>query len=540
MLQPVQPAADSEALRLSSRRAEDPEPEMLPEGRGWKLNAECCWKLEGTPAQLRAVHRALGSQVCELVTERVALLRFGNSVGRYDGGLLGELVVTTGKFSEADYDAMLRAIARQSAALPFSVSTPSALPYDRTLVTDDVLYHQFVYLRHVVLEDSDDEAALLPALRAVLHQPHRKLVRERRVVALELASSFDTRSLLDVARGLRPMIRASGAVARRLGGYLPVEVEEPVARSTFDTPENRFVKNFLGVCARVSERMRAECQDTRPGRGPFASGIRRDCDEIDRRLKPIRTHPLWREVGRMELFPAASTVLQGRFAYRTVFDHYNRIRLAARALPLDTREVRRLLEVKDIAALYEIWCFFEIVRLVAVVRGARPSAADRLQVDPLQVGVGWGLRVTWSDMTSVTYNEWFPSRRGSYSVGLRPDIVLRVPSGPGQGLHLLDAKFKVSWAQLAGDEDEGDEERRGVFKHGDLYKMHTYRDAIRDVRSVWVLYPGTEARFFSASRGPLGEPSVFCCLDGVGALPLGLSESTACVRQLGTLLGVAT
>jgi predicted component of viral defense system (DUF524 family) len=55
-----------------------------------------------------------------------------------------------------------------------------------------------------------------------------------------------------------------------------------------------------------------------------------------------------------------------------------------------------------------------------------------------------------------------------------------------------------------------------TYRRGDLYKMHTYRDAIR-ARTVWVLYPGT------------GELEEYTAPDdgGVGAIPLlpGASHS---------------
>jgi predicted component of viral defense system (DUF524 family) len=76
---------------------------------------------------------------------------------------------------------------------------------------------------------------------------------------------------------------------------------------------------------------------------------------------------------------------------------------------------------------------------------------------------------------------------------------------------------------LADGEDGTDNsaERRGVFKRVDLYKMHTYRDAIPTARSVWILYPGTELRFFGrdgcvANAAEEVQPRPV----GVGAIPL--------------------
>ena len=76
--------------------------------------------------------------------------------------------------------------------------------------------------------------------------------------------------------------------------------------------------------------------------------------------------------------------------------------------------------------------------------------------------------------------------------------------------------------------DDKVRERAGTFKRGDIYKMHAYRDAIPDARSVWILYPGSEFAFFDALGGeasagrqgfasPVDLPAK---LEGVGAIPL--------------------
>ena len=86
---------------------------------------------------------------------------------------------------------------------------------------------------------------------------------------------------------------------------------------------------------------------------------------------------------------------------------------------------------------------------------------------------------------------------------------------------------------LAADDKDADDEktaeRAGSFKRADIYKMHAYRDAIPDARSVWILYPGGEFRFFGVPGGegqagsrvgssPEGLPEG---LKGVGAIPVG-------------------
>jgi predicted component of viral defense system (DUF524 family) len=74
------------------------------------------------------------------------------------------------------------------------------------------------------------------------------------------------------------------------------------------------------------------------------------------------------------------------------------------------------------------------------------------------------------------------------------------------------------------------EERRGTFKRADLYKMHAYRDAIVGTRSVWILYLGSEYRFFSIEGLHLDSP--VGNFDGVGAIPLPPSCDAGEARQI--------
>ena len=240
----------------------------------------------------------------------------------------------------------------------------------------------------------------------------------------------------------------------------------------------------------------------------------------------------------MVRIPFSSTVLQRRRGYRRVLQHFSRIRLAP-MIPLDKDGMRDLLELKNIALLYELWTFFRLVHEISAVLGSPPVRSGRLTSDLFQTAFAAGGTFEWDPGVRLVYNQRFSrSRRGqthSYSVPLIPDIALRVSGGPNAGLHLFDAKFRVralTDVGLAADDKEADDEkaaeRVGSFKRADIYKMHAYRDAIPDARSVWILYPGGQFRFFGvpggggrsghrAASSPEGLPGEF---DGVGAIPV--------------------
>jgi predicted component of viral defense system (DUF524 family) len=509
-------------LGLTARRGDA---EAVEEAGRVRLDGRYSWVVTGPEHLLLEVEESLPG-----IAERIGsalLLDFGNSVGRFEAPHLGTLDVVSSKWTEADFGRMLADLSRIAAQLPFSAGKGGSLPYDRTLVEPrPILYHLFAYLRYVLSDDRAGDDALAPALAAVVRDPHRRIVGHSRMVPTDRARGVSPSELMALVAGRRPLVPVAarmggGATAARLGGCLPEEVRENIVRNAVDTPENRFVKTFLETLDAILHRV----EEAFDGSGALCRRILSDSEHLRRRLEPFRRAGLWQEVGRLTHFPAASTVLQRRRGYRTVFRCHALMRLGSR-LPLDEESSRRLLEIRDIAELYELWCYFRCVELVSDCLGS-PTHADSLRPGVKSLDVPWDYRVRWSDGTSIYYNLRFPASGGglrrSYSLPLRPDIVLEVPTGPASGFHIFDAKFRLRSIgtgldeKVAVDEEDVPEGRR-TFKNDDLYKMHTYRDAIPGTRSARVLYPGSEDRFFAVGDSPW---------DGVGAYSLVPGENGA-------------
>lgn len=487
---------------ILQRRGDERAAERTP--NGWAVDAEHEWVAHADATALDSLCLALGS-AAQRLAPNMALLSFGNAVGRYSLGAEGWLDVRSGKWEEHHYQAMLADITEWSAALPFHAGAPSALPYSRSEVdAPDVLYHAFVWLRHALLEGS---SPLLGGLHAVLADPHRRMVADERLVAAELASRVSARALDEIAAGLRPLLRVQAGRGIAGSSFFPIEITEQVSRASVDTAENRFVKAFLESCSFIVEAMRRRVG----GRGAaLAIRVCGDCDAMDGLLAQVQRHRLWADVGRMTMFPASSTVLQRRSAYREILRHHVLMRMASKALPLDATEVEQLLEVKDIARLYELWAAFAVIDAVHHVNGP-PVHAERAHDDGLSAKVGSGILARWADGTEVVYNQTFTQASGfrgarSRSLRFRPDVAIWIPTGASQGLHFLDAKFRLDGSIADGEAEDSS------FKHGDVHKMHAYRDAIPAARSAWVLYPGMESAAY-LDDGPQG-------VSGVGAISL--------------------
>ena len=121
-------------------------------------------------------------------------------------------------------------------------------------------------------------------------------------------------------------------------------------------------------------------------------------------LLPIARHSMWEEVGRMVRIPFSSTVLQRRRGYRRVLQHFSRIRLAP-MIPLDKDGMRDLLELKNIALLYELWTFFRLVHEISAVLGSPPVRSGRLASDLFQTAFAAGGTFEWDPGVRLVYNQ---------------------------------------------------------------------------------------------------------------------------------------
>jgi len=465
------------------------------------IDADQVWLFEGSPELVDRVSVALAPW-CERFGHSLRV-RFGNSVGVFRIAGLPTLEVVTGKWGERDFEAMLSDLTTIAASLPFASGNAASLPYERNTLAEDVLYTAFVYLRHILSDDAPIHARIGPALEAVVRDPHRRHQHEDSRVPVDRASRVDERTIVDLLSG-RDLVRVAGKslVSRRLHGHVPASVVERQVTTTVDTPENRFVLAFLTEAERILDL--AE----RSFIGKLRVRLLPDAAWMRDRLRTWRRHPVWSEVGKLAFVPAGSTVLQRRRGYRDVYKHAVRLRLASTALPLTAHAARDLIEAKDIAKLYELWTYFRVVDALREVLG-EPTRAVRVHMDAAHSWLGYGIEVEWASAgVRVAYNATFSPKaaRKTYSLEMRPDIVVFLPSGD---IHVFDAKFKV----------HRDNDGAVSYLAGDIHTMHAYRDAVVGARSAWILYPGTRFEEFAARTGT--------SYDGVGAIPLRPSDDAA-------------
>lgn len=465
-----------------------------------------------------------------------------------DGGpeLHGKLEVRPAKLAdEHAFQTMLGDLADVAVETLMLGFQPSAGAFDfAPAATPRLLYQQFALL-HLLLFRNDSETALAHVLR----RPHRAWVTttERRSAGRPLPGS---------SRLAQSLTRPGPRQNWRLGAAttsLPLWIDVDTTTETLDTPANRFVKFALERWRDVAL-LAGEAVERDLKGGPRRRG-RVEVGRTIERLDELLAAPLFDDVRRMTAFPTGNPVLMRAEGYRQLLAMYLAIEAGAQ-LP-DFVEDPFLISQRNIAALYEAWCFLQIIVAVSEVCGV-DRRSELLQRDSggmsLKLVQGRNSRIVWPDMErhgrnlhlELFFNLQFDGT-DSWTQRMRPDcsLLIRPRSGARYESEALDiwlhfdAKYKIehfarqfgAGAQHADTKEDEIAEDLGEHRRGDLLKMHAYRDAIRRSAGAFVLFPGGQSKQFQVANE---------VLPGLGAFPLKPGNADAgrdgLVRYLNVVL----
>jgi len=469
-------------------------------------------------------------------TQFWGIINWGNFVGRSEIRVLLNGRMVTGLPLEVrsrkmgyldDYRRMLDDISERVAAVIFDFGSPTAVYHQRVTLERSIAYLDYLFVRYLMNEDR------LPLhFRIVAANPHRTVHRETIWSDLSQVRSFGPKAMVALFSHpeylTRPLGDVAPALQQVLRGYVPVTLCDDCTMITFDTPPNRFVKHFLVQLARkLSELRQCFGDDAR------LTHLVADCQRWQREVAQLSRVHFLEGVGDMHLYPAGSQVLLKQEGYRQINDYYHQFLLTGKVKWEGFEDLIRAPN-KDLSTLYEYWCFFQIVDAVAEVLGEQVRTSDFVVLEGgtfrVCINRGGKTQAKLGEACVVYYNRYFrrsqSPQEGTYSVSLHPDYVLDL----GDRLIVLDAKYRYgnkeivhAFEEVGEGEIEADEEQGYTFRRADLYKMHTYRDAIKGAQSAFILYPGTEFRAFQDDGSLLrSADELNSGFQGVGAIPLNV------------------
>ena len=428
---------------------------------------------------------------------------------------------------EVEYRSMVEAIANQCQQLLLDWNTPTTHTFSPDPEQSKrTLLEQFLFLRHCM--GSDRLELYLEILR---RNPHHGLCHEER-----WGAEVDTRFYLDPIRYGRDWVRSPGYKRNCFKGWLPQEIVSERKQETLDTGPNRFVKYALGHFSSICQTI-VEHDDIEGAANDEAIAMKESLDTF------LGQHWL-REVGELDQIPLNNQTLLRRDGYRQLLEAWFLSDMAAQ-LNWEGRADAYDGNNRDVATLYEFWLYFELLELLSEEVGCEridpPAPPYTDSALPFIVRVENGLRVNLKqgrasytafrlcseegikNRLNLYYNRSFQQcpvlQPGSYSRPLRPDYSLVIlpesiaqkhndpftaeneAENSGQITYLhFDAKYRVEsitdiFGQGTDKEAEAvrrEEKVTKTYRRGDLYKMHTYNEAIRRTVGSYVIYPGTD------------------------------------------------
>ena len=211
-------------------------------------------------------------------------------------------------------------------------------------------------------------------------------------------------------------------------------VEERVR--TNDTKENRFLKFALGQIADKYEVLKKRIEAVKNA----SDVMKEDMQATLAALKHLQRNPFFRTVGNYKGMNQESLVLQKATGYSQVYRTWSLLR---RSYSLNDGIYR--LQTKDIATLYEIWCFIEVSHIVKEKLHLSDEDVDhknRMEMNGLftwDLGKGEHSRILFKkdnvELAELVYNPKSTEKMNS-SVGLKNLVVPTVPQKPDIVLQL--------------------------------------------------------------------------------------------------------
>ena len=509
------------AFTYAARRDSQPPSVAIP-GAAITLNERVEYVLHFQSVPSRADQQRVIDFGGEFLRVDLAVLSFANFVGETSLAGVGIEVVSS-KIGSDGVSRILDEVSRLSAGLVFgwrsstgfrSVADPAQ--------PSTVPYHQLQLLRRTILRERSGQR-LQDWLRIIEGNPTRRFEPERALVPVTHVRRLDRRAIQSVVSRLKRLVPlpqgvevATSPLAHKLTfgvpqqRHFPVRVDAPRGRLSFDTVENRFVRHALEQCLYIIYRFIDHPK--------LHAGLRDDCRTMLAVLGPVASAPFVAEASPLLRFQAPSQALAKANGYRELFQFWNHLTRHV-SLPRGNAETARLLEGRDMATLYEYWVFVKILLSTVSITGCEPSKPATIRRDELGESLSLKFMLQIGPDLVIAFNRTFRrSAATAYSTPLRPDVTLQV----GETRYVFDAKYRLERFD-AGEHDADDV---GTYKRADLYKMHTYRDAISHVQGAFIVYPGTEFVFFERGGALRRRPADVERLDGVGAVPLRPVDET--------------
>ncbi|MDB2685923.1 restriction endonuclease-like protein [Mariniblastus sp.] len=397
-----------------------------------------------------------------------------------------------------DFQCLMDSIADELVELLLQVESPTFSNFSVNDATESQLVTYLFLMRNVMME-----ANLPNAIEDILLSPRSHLSVIKELQEIEHAKDFRIPDLSSQIAQCRFDI--GGPLKSIFRGLTPRSIPVRMKHESVDTPENKFVKAFLeDLVLKVESLVTALQQQNR-------NTAAKEATKWLKQINDWLLHALWEKVGRMSHFPSNSLILQKAVGYRDVLATDIKLQLGI-SFPWhsDLNQAPDIAgELRPISLLYEYWCFFFLKEILSELCG-NPAQRSTTLFRKTKEGLSFVLqrgenskcvyeyKSSDGEKAKLTlfYNRKFVRQNsskwtGSYSATLNPDFSILIECNDKNSWLHFDAKYRLEFSQWKASFDT-DVNKRDTYKQSDLFKMHTYRDALLGSRGSFILFPGAD------------------------------------------------
>lgn len=340
--------------------------------------------------------------------------------------------------------------------------------------------------------------------KQILNAPHNRLLPE--VVHLKA----------ERLKGKLPNKLAEKARADIQAGLVNRRYALDQKRLSVDTPENQFIKYALNAVSQKLEQIKQKVSVLDKERVKedkatvFSEAFYKSLDGLIAPFQKFKRFPLFKEVSDYKGLKSESLVLQQKSGYSAVYQAWHKLKYYLDVLGDDAA-----VSVKNIAELYEVWCFLQLADILQnqfgfQQVGANPKLVGELDKKSMEYGFKAGddrlflfsrgegaqeIKIELKHEFAIgKKNKFAKNEKSAYVAWMaehKPDIFMKVTfADHREYVWLFDAKYRID-AESNGDD---------MVPVDALAQMHRYRDAIiyrhdastlsRPVYGAYALYPG--------------------------------------------------
>ena len=413
------------------------------------------------------------------------------------------------------YSSMIADLSQQALSLIFEVNSPLYQEFELDLRKKETLYEDFMFLEYLFRRDN------LPSIFEYLSKNmHSQLKNNVETVPISFASNVNQNTLKNIITKPNNLFKSDSdlKIVQKLNGFFPYEIEQVKHEDIIDTPENRFFKYFLELIQNLVENLLSNSKE-----GYINDKLLYFRDEIGYYLSAKFFH----HISSMDYVPFNSQILQKKEGYREIFHYFLMLEFSFRLSWDEVNDQFKGFE-KKLSELYEYWCYFKLLKVLNDLSIKKINFEDVFEINKnnWSIGIKKGVKsvkhfklILYDHEIKIElfYNLRFSnkSQYRSYSLAFKPDYTLLVTiEGETHYIH-FDAKYrseleiadfysKIDKTSKELDEEidirDNQEEKDYIFKDGDIYKMHTYKDSILKTEGAYVLYPGNVTKQFLESN----------------------------------------